>query len=85
MLALDINGMTPALCCAPNNSVAQCLALILANYTISSLQNDKGKCLYCKIEKKLFFNISNTDIINIQPVYLILKIQGSDLIFNLII
>lgn len=39
--------MTPALCCAPNSSVAQCLALILANYAICSQQNNaKGKSLF---------------------------------------
>lgn len=30
--AVDTNGLTPALCCAPNVNVAQCLAIILANY-----------------------------------------------------
>ncbi|XP_028130015.2 serine/threonine-protein phosphatase 6 regulatory ankyrin repeat subunit A-like isoform X1 [Diabrotica virgifera virgifera] len=29
IISVDNEGLTPALCCAPNNSVAQCLALIL--------------------------------------------------------
>lgn len=29
VLAVDNEGLTPALCCAPNLNVAQCLALIL--------------------------------------------------------
>jgi len=29
VLAVDNEGLTPALCCAPSYSVAQCLALIL--------------------------------------------------------
>ncbi|KAF5284185.1 hypothetical protein FQR65_LT00185 [Abscondita terminalis] len=40
VLALDVNGMTPALCCAPNQSVAQCLAIILSNYSTCSSQDD---------------------------------------------
>lgn len=32
MVAVDANGMTPALSCAPNVNVAQCLAIILSNY-----------------------------------------------------
>lgn len=32
VVAEDANGMTPALCCAPNASVAKCLAIILSSY-----------------------------------------------------
>nr|XP_023013531.1 serine/threonine-protein phosphatase 6 regulatory ankyrin repeat subunit A-like isoform X1 [Leptinotarsa decemlineata] len=44
ILAVDNEGLTPALCCAPNNNVAQCLALILQSLPQfldpNSTQND---------------------------------------------
>ncbi|GJQ85972.1 hypothetical protein Trydic_g21818 [Trypoxylus dichotomus] len=39
--AVDANGLTPALCCAPNPNVAQCLAIILANHTAQTAENGK--------------------------------------------
>lgn len=32
VLAVDCNGMTPALACAPDHNVAECLAIILSMY-----------------------------------------------------
>jgi len=32
VLAVDCNGMTPALACAPDPNVAECLAIILSMY-----------------------------------------------------
>jgi hypothetical protein len=32
VLAVDCNGMTPALACAPDRNVAECLAIILSMY-----------------------------------------------------
>lgn len=41
--AVDSEGMTPALSCAPNDHVAQCLSLILENYPHNA--SEKGKDL----------------------------------------
>ncbi|XP_018318975.1 uncharacterized protein LOC108732588 isoform X2 [Agrilus planipennis] len=41
VLVVDSSGMTPALCCAPNSNVAQCLAVILASYPKQQLQQQK--------------------------------------------
>lgn len=38
--ALDENGHTPALACAPNNRVADCLAIILAHMPLSPTPNN---------------------------------------------
>ncbi|KAJ8984032.1 hypothetical protein NQ317_012256 [Molorchus minor] len=43
VLAVDNEGLTPALCCAPNSNVAQCLALILQSlpqFSEPNLEND---------------------------------------------
>ncbi|KAF5291783.1 hypothetical protein FQA39_LY14271 [Lamprigera yunnana] len=56
VLALDINGMTPALCCAPNQSVAQCLAIILANYSICSSQDNSLFTMKKSKRKKPLYN-----------------------------
>ncbi|KAJ8926301.1 hypothetical protein NQ314_021341 [Rhamnusium bicolor] len=52
VLAVDNEGLTPALCCAPNNNVAQCLALILQSLPQFSEPNTfaNGKLI-------LFFSI----------------------------
>lgn len=45
--AVDNEGLTPALCCAPNINVAQCLALILQNLPESNVQSkDTYTCQY---------------------------------------
>lgn len=67
VLALDINGMTPALCCAPNNSVAQCLSIILANYTESpqecSKENDSdSNSTYVATSEGLVYHTNCNDI-----------------------
>lgn len=52
VLAVDCNGLTPALACAPTSAVAHCLALILASTPTANntlLQNSKYNdyCVNC--------------------------------------
>lgn len=80
--AVDSEGYTPALCCAPNNNVAQCLALILLSLPLAPIntlengfpQNDrdiKNASILngndiSKINK---FNLTNHEIKNSNSNY----------------
>lgn len=62
--AVDSEGYTPALCCAPNSQVAQCLALILLNSKCSA----SGECgewisfqSFNEVETEFAENISYPD------------------------
>ncbi|XP_044751495.1 serine/threonine-protein phosphatase 6 regulatory ankyrin repeat subunit A-like isoform X2 [Coccinella septempunctata] len=63
--AVDSEGHTPALCCAPNNQVAQCLALILLHSTNgASGESDPNKSLssFLQIAKQKSLNQPNSSI-----------------------
>ncbi|CAH2006781.1 unnamed protein product [Acanthoscelides obtectus] len=55
LTAVDNEGLTPALCCAPNQNVAQCLALILQSLPQLAVVGDNNKGKHESMEYFAFF------------------------------
>lgn len=56
VLSVDSDGLTPALSCAPNLQVAQCLSLILKSYLQSNNKDCSGKSFSFHFVVVSFFN-----------------------------
>ncbi|KAL3282867.1 hypothetical protein HHI36_006026 [Cryptolaemus montrouzieri] len=86
VLAVDSEGYTPALCCAPNNQVAQCLALILLNLKHKSTEeNDPKQSLNSFLQNVDLYrpsnqkNLSKTNKYTQTSKYLLKDLCSSDI------
>lgn len=66
VLAVDENGYTPALACAPNKDVADCLALILATMMPVSASNSLSSLTFNAINR--YTNTSKTVSFEALPI-----------------